>query len=309
MGKRFRSLSFTAAQGGTAYSGLKKGSQIYANMLAALAKAKELSRAEGRTMVVAGCLVKHGEGDINNSAYLNNLLEWREDVDADVKSITGQKADVHFFMVQPSTHRGTNPPQSTLAMLAAHDISPYHHLAGADYPFGAEYHADELHMTGPGYYLIGEIMARAWQQALWSPGGKSRITRITEAQRQGATVILTYEVPVPPLVFDTVTVAERDVKGFRFTDDSDDIPIVSAAIMDDGTGDGVARVRLELARAPEGADETVHYALSPQSAQRTAENRVRGNVRDSSPEVSKWDGRPLPNWAVHQKISPAPSRQ
>ncbi len=299
----FRVLAFTAGFGGSAYSALKKGGQVYANMLIALNKAVELAAIEGWNVVVAGCVIKHGEGDLNNSNYLNNLLEWRNDVDADVKAITGQTSDVHFIMNQPTTHRGTTAPQSSLAMLEAHNTSPFHHLAGADYPFGTEYAADELHMTGPGYFHIGEQMARAWQQALWSGAGKAKITQITDASRTGTTVTLTYEVPVPPLVLDTTTVPERDAKGFRFFDSTGEIPIVGVAVTDDGTGTGVGEITLELARASSGIRQRIIYALSPQSSTRSAENRVRGNVRDSAPETSAYDGRPLYNWAVVQEFS------
>jgi hypothetical protein len=298
----FLSLSFTAAFGGSSYSTIKKGTQVYQNMLTALTKAVELAQNEGWNIVVAGCLLKHGEGDLSNVNYLSNLLEWRDDIDADVKAITGQEEDIHFIMGQPSTHRGTNPPQSALAMLEAHNTSPFHHLAGSDYPFGPEYASDELHMTGPGYFLIGEQMARAWQDAIGSSAGKSRITQITDVHREGSTVTLTYEVPVPPLVFDTTIVPERDTKGFRFVDSTGDIPITSVTITDNATLSGVGEIIMELAYAPTGRNQRVLYALSPQANPRTEADRVRGNVRDSAPETSAYDGRPLYNWGVIQQV-------
>ncbi len=299
-GEIFRSLSFTAAFGGSSYSQIKKGTQVYANMLTALTKAVALAQDEGWNVVVAGCLVKHGESDMSNPDYLDDLLEWRNDVDADVKSITGQSEDVHFIIGQPSSHLST--PHSSLAMLEAHNTSPYHHLAGPDYPFGAEYASDQLHMTGPGYFLIGEQMARAWQAVNDSAAGKPGITQITQAQRVGNIVILSYEVPVPPLVFDTAIVSERDAKGFRFFDNYGEIAVVGATITDDATLSGVGKIELELAQPPSGAGgEFVHYAMSLQSSPRTVANRPRGNVRDSAPETSALDGRPLYNWGVIQQ--------
>jgi len=297
-GEVYRSLSFMAAHAGTNYSQMKKGTQVYANLLAGLTKAVELAQVEGWNVVVPACLVKHGESDIGNSNYLNDLLEWRNDVDADIKAITGQSADVHFIIGQPSSH-GTFP-ESSLAMLEAHQTNPYHHVAGPDYPFAAEY-ADNLHMNGPGYFMIGEQMARAYQDAVAAGGGKSRITQITQAQRDGITVTLSYEVPVAPLVFDTTIVPERDIKGFRFFDSSGEITVLSAAIRDDATFTGVGKIELELGQLPNGENEVVDYAMGPQSNPRTEANRPRGNVRDSAPETSAYDGRPLYNWGVTQR--------
>ncbi len=304
-GTRYRSLSLTAAHGGSSYAVLKKGSQVYSNMLAALGRAKTLAEAQGWKIVVPACLLKHGESDSDNPNYLADLLVWRSDVDADVKAITGQSESVHFIMGQPSTHLGSTP-HSALAMLEAHNTSPYHHLSGPDYPFGEAYASDELHMTGLGYHLIGEQMARTWKQLLGPVPVPPRITQILSACRTGLDVKLTYEVPAPPLVFDTLTVSERDVKGFRYADHAGDIAILSATITDPGIGTGLGEVTLELATLPSGQQERVRYALTPQTSPRTPMGRVRGNLRDSAPEVSAMDGRPLYNWAVHQQVTVEP---
>jgi hypothetical protein len=296
IGAQFRTLSFAAATGGAAYDSIKKGTLTYNNMLTALTRAKQLAEAKGWRVIVDGCMVKHGEANSSTVAYLANLLEWQSDIDADVKAITGQLADVHFVMNQPSTHT-TATPRAIQAMLDAHNTSPYHHLAGADYPFGSAYAADELHMTGPGYYWIGEQMARAWRQALWSSAGKSKIVQIISASRTGTSVVMNYEVPVPPLVFDTTTLTERDVRGFRFFDSSGQVSISSAAIT------GPAQITLTLGSTPSGSGERIEYATAPQADPKTAASRPRGNVRDSSNDTSAHTGRALHNWAVHQSFA------
>lgn len=300
-GETFLSLSFTAAFGGSSYRFIKQGTPVYENMLMALNRAVEIAESKGWRAVVAGCLVKHGEGDIGNRDYLENLLEWQKNINSDLQTITGQKRDIHFIIAQPTTHRN-HVPESALAMLAAHNVSPFHHLSGADYPFGAEFARDELHMTGPGYFLIGEKMARAWMHAVRDGNGHARITQMTAAELDGATVVLHYEVPVPPLVFDTETVPARDTKGFRLFLEGEEIDILSAQIVDDAAQSGSGKIILELAAAPDSGDLFVHYALSPQADPRSPEGRVRGNVRDSSPDVSFLDGRPLQNWGVLQRI-------
>lgn len=297
LGIRFRSLSFTAAMGGTAYAGLRKGTQTYANMLAALSRAKELAEAQGWRIIVDGCLVKHGEGDQSSSSYLADLIEWRADIDTDVKAITGQQADVHFVMGQPSSHT-TATPHAIQAMLEAHDTSPHHHLAGPDYPFADHFAPDYLHLQGPGYVWGGEQMARAWKQALWSSHRSSRITRIIAAARAGATVTLDYEVPVPPLVIDRAALSDPGQCGFRFRQDGGaEIAITDVALS------GPAQVTLTLASAPAGTGGTVDYAHRPQSSPRSAARIPRGNLRDSAQDISHHAARPLHNWAVHQSFA------
>ena len=293
IGARFRSLSFTAAHGGAPYNELKRGTTPYANMLAALTKAVTLAEEMGWKVIVDACLNKHGEADQVNTSYLADLLEWQQHVDEDVKGITGQQADVHFIMGMPSAVADF---QSVSAMLEAHNTSPFHHLSGPDYPFGEAYASDEIHFTGPGYFWIGETMARAWKQALWSAAQKSKIVQMLDAGRTGTSVVIEYEVPVEPLVFDTETVSERDVKGFRYFDGSGEISVSDAVIT------GPAQITLTLASIPSGSDERVEYATSPQSNPRTEANRVRGNVRDSATDISDHEERPLYNWAVHQSI-------
>lgn len=294
---QFRSLSFTAAQGGTVYTGLAKGTQIYANMLAAVSRAKVLAEAEGWKLVVAGVLHKHGEGDGNNSSYYNSLLTWRSDIDVDVKAITGQALDVMFFMGQPSSF-GSSTPQAVQAMVNAHNNSPHHWLAGPDYPFG-EFYSDETHFQGAGYFLIGEQMALAYRDVMWRGGYK--LTQMTAAQRSGNLVTLTWDVPVPPLVFDTTTLSERDVKGLRYTDSEGNVPITAATISNNGTGTGIGTITLTLAATPNGVDETVHYALSPKITEPSV-NRARGNIRDSRADRSRFDNRFLRGWAPHHRI-------
>lgn len=292
-GSRYQTLSFTAAMGGTAYSGLKKGTQTYTNMLEALTKAKALAESVGKKIIVDACLVKHGEADQSNASYLANLIEWQSDVTTDVQVITGQMAPVHFIMGQPSSHQSSTP-QATIAMVSAHLTSEFHHLSGSDYPYLSAYASDYLHFLGSGYFWIGEMMAKAYKEVLWTKDEKSKVVIMTSAIRTGTSVVIDYDVPFPPLVFDTTTITERDVKGFTFNDNSGVVGISNASVT------GPAQVTLTLSSTPSGVGEQVKYAMSPQSGTRTLGNVVRGNVRDSSTLISDHTGLPLYNWAISQ---------
>jgi hypothetical protein len=299
MNIQHRTLSFTAGLGATPYSGLQKGTQTYANMLAALARAKDLAEARGWRIIVDGCLHKHGESDSGNSAYATRLAEWQADVDEDVKAITGQAADVHFFMHQPSS--AWSATDSIRAMVAAQ--SGVIHLCGPDYPYKDAYSPDFTHMLGPGYHLIGETLARAWVDQFWRPTPRKTCVQMTAASRSGTIVTLTYDVPTAPLTIDTIAMSNPGQWGFRFFAGATEIAITAATVTDTGAGDGVGAIQLSLASAPAGGAERVDYALTLQSDPRTLANVLRGNVRDSAPETSLYDGRRLYRWAVHQRIT------
>ncbi|RUR51425.1 hypothetical protein [Vreelandella populi] len=300
IGASFRSLSFTVAQGGTNYEGLRKGSQVYANMLTAVKKAVELAAQKGWHVVVDACYLKHGEADNSNDNYFYDLLEWQRDIDSDVKAITGQQADVHFLMAQHSSFFSTF--QSAIAMTQAHNESPVHHLSGADYPFATEYFTDLLHFTGPGYFHIGEQVARAQKQALWSSVKSSQIVQIVGAQASGTTVSVSVSVPIPPLVIDTTNVPEQVASGFSFYDSTGEIAIDDVQIADDGVDSGTAIVELTLSAAASGFDERIDYALVGHSGTRDESTVPRGNLRDSSADRSAYDAKPLYNWGVHQRF-------
>ncbi|WP_193090870.1 hypothetical protein [Halomonas colorata] len=301
LGASFRSLSFTAGQGATNYQGLKKGSQVYENMLEAIQRAVDLAAEKGWRLVVDACVLKHGEADNTNANYFNDLIEWQNDIDADVKAITGQAGDVPFLMAQPSSFYSAF--DSVIAMVKANNESPRHHLTGPDYPFSDEYFTDLLHFKGPGYYLIGEQVARAHKQALWSSAKTSRIIEIIGANIAGTVATVSLSVPTPPLVIDTTTVRAQVNHGFNVYDDAGELGVTDVRITDDGSSNGIAIVELTLSDSSSGQGERVDYALVGHSGTRSVDTIPRGNIRDSAKDVSSLDGRPLYNWAVHQRFT------
>ena len=78
--------------GGTAYSGLKKGTGAFAAGMEQAKAGFNLAKALGKSYVVRAVTTVHGETDHveNNAAYENNLLEWQADYEKDVKALTGQ---------------------------------------------------------------------------------------------------------------------------------------------------------------------------------------------------------------------------
>lgn len=291
-----RTLGIVVGTGSSSYDVLKKGTQTYANMLAAVGRAKALAEARGWRVVIDGVAVKHGEADSGNAGYAADLAELRADMDADFSAITGQVADVHLFVLPPSSF-GANT-DSVRAMAAADGALI--HTVGADYAYMDAYFSDFVHFNGPGYQFRGEDLALAIRDQNWGAGYKA--TKITGASRSGTTVTLTYQVPTAPLAIDTVAIDDPGQRGFQFFAGSTEIAITAATVTDTGA-DGTGAIQLTLASAPAGGAERVDYALKLQTAPKTLAGVPRGNVRDSLAEPSQYDGRLLHRWAIHQRVA------
>ncbi|MEN2386456.1 hypothetical protein [Comamonas sp. A7-5] len=283
-------LLSTAAMGGTAYAGLKKGTQTYTNTLLAIARAKELAEAAGYVYEFAGFTLQHGEADTANAAYFDNLIEWRSDYDADIKAITGQVADVHFWMSQSSTFNDGRTA-AALAFLRAHVESPHHTLIGPQY--GVEYYTDYLHCTGPGYYAIGQRFAVAVGHELHGSGGKWEPLRPLSCVLTGNVIDLTFTQMCGPLVLDDVTVANPGNYGFKYTDSISSAQISSVEITSDYA------MRILLTQAPTGSNKVLSYGLSGHIGDRNPSTAPRGCIR-ANPIASPIE-LSIPNyhWLCH----------
>ena len=249
--------------------------------------------------VIVDCVVlRHGE--TGNEDYIDSLIEWQSDIDQDLKTITGQLSPLPFLMCQPSSHYGTY--RNTVDDMATlHSTSPVHHVVGPDYGYLDLFNNDLLHGTSDWFSLNGEYIARAMMQALWTPEQRTRVVRMLDATREGAIVSIKIEVPVSPLVFDS-SIPDHDFKGYRYLDSEGDVEITDAQIFDAGAN-GIGEVRLTLGAAPNGVNERIYYGMSGHLGTRSPENIPRGQLRDSSEDVSQIDGRRLYNWAIHQSIN------
>ncbi|ELI1833444.1 hypothetical protein RQV66_001248 [Vibrio alginolyticus] len=289
----WKSLWIAPGLGGSSYEKLKKGTQPYMNFMSAVTRAKELAESLGMKAVVDFVYLVHGEADAGNAQYYDDLIQWQRDIDLDIKAITNQVRTVPFFMNQPSSF--SSAKEAVNGILKAHETSEHHFLVSANYAY--PYSPDFVHLAGPGYHLVSETAVPAFLQQNW-PGKGWDCLRMLSAIRTGTTVTVSWSVPVPPISLDTVQVTERDAKGFRFRNGSELIGIESVTVTAADT------IVIELQSLPSGGSERLEYAMNGHSGQRFEYTMPRGNVRDSAGDkrTSRFDGRRLDNWAVHQEI-------
>lgn len=88
--------------GGYSIGALNKGTAVYNRLLDDVRAGKQLANASGKTYICRGVVWIQGESDCSNTYdyYYNAMKQMFNDLDTDIKSITGQTQTVHFFLYQ-----------------------------------------------------------------------------------------------------------------------------------------------------------------------------------------------------------------
>jgi hypothetical protein len=244
---------------------------------------KKLADAQGKTYGVGGIVLTHGECDSSNPNYETGLYQLWQDYNTDLKTVTGQTRDVVLLISQQSSIAAGTGSSAVQVWKAGNDHPGQIVCTGPKYAFGPY----GLHLPGPGYERVGEKYAEVFdlivnQGIAWKPVGPNKVTR------NGAVITLSFDVPNPPLVWDTnlnpphqtVHTAWAKGKGFEVIDAAkNEVAIASVEIQG-------SNVILTLAQAPAaGTALTVGYALTPDADGYVAggDNGMHGQLRDSDP--------------------------
>lgn len=272
----------SAGLGGAELSEISQGTSVYNDHLARLGAAVPLAD----TLRVYMLHLMQGERDqivgTTEATYLTNLQALYDDYNTDCKAATGQSQDI-IGMVQDQMDFDRTLTIGR-AQLKAHRQFAFHYLAGPRYHIPRA--GDDLHLSNVGYYKLGEIHARAHgkiRDGGWEPVHPWNISL------DGQVVTIRFHVPVMPLVFDTATVPSVTNRGFSYHDTAD--PSAAGPMTADIVGVSIEAdsVVIELDDVPAGADPHIGYG----------EINRHGNLRDSDPYASQYDGAPLRNWCCH----------
>jgi hypothetical protein len=293
----FISIVTRDGQGGTPYSGLKKGTAPYALGLSELSNAMAAAQALGDAYQVTALTCVHGEQDDvlgNGPYYAGYLRQWQQDIESDANAITGQTNDVPMFLCQMSSWTANNHAATSLipsAQLYATETYPDHFLVCPKYFF--TYYSDGIHLTAQSYRRLGEYYGKVLKKVLvdgqrWRPLTPDAIS----ISNKNITVML--HVPVPPIVND-ISIGSKSYYGFEYVDDSSSAAISSAYISSSNA------VTVVLSKVPTGAHPRLRYAYTGTAGALAGANQTgsaRGTIRDSDVTPSLY-GDSLVNWLVH----------
>ena len=223
-------------------------------------------------------------------SYAENLIEMQVDLDTDIKAITNQVANVPMFMNQPSSFFSSGV-DSAKAFYDVHKNSENHILVAPNYDLS--YTEDELHLNGAGYFMLGErfhnsFLQTVWKGVKWQPLMPKTITRIDN------TIKIEYFVPVGEIEIDVASFSDAGQYGFEFYNDVDGVVAISSI-----SKTAPDELTLVVSGNPIVGNSVLRYGLNGHVDTRRPSTQARGNIRDSSDQLSRHNNLPLYNWGVH----------
>jgi len=237
--------------------------------------------------------------------YDDALIEWQEDYEAMVKSITGQVQSVPLFISGLSGWTGDRHSKLSLLQMSAHlrapgkvvYVAPGYVFEGAvPTSFPTTGALECLHFSIHGQQHLGEYFAKAYAQVIFK-GKPWEPLRPLDIQRAGAVITVKFLVPAPPLALDTTRVAMIGGYGFDFSEGGVLQSIASVAVTAPDT------VTITLAAVPGGGAKRLTYAINQPTPNGcigpgvASAGGARGNLRDSDATPS-LHGYSLYNWEV-----------
>lgn len=227
----FKIMTSVAYLGGTCITDLSKGTATYNTLLSQVQTAKNTAESLGKTFSVPAFCWTQGEEDyraggsngINYNTgkyipteYATKLIKLVDDLNTDIKAITGQNIDVKCVMYQVASHNAYGRfPRIALEQLKAAKLDKRIILAKTMYD--VDYNvADNVHAPNKTYRNMGNYYGIALFDAIVKGGHNLPIYPIKNTL-VGNSMYVQFHVPVKPLVFDEVAVAPLSdgKKGFN----------------------------------------------------------------------------------------------
>lgn len=228
--QQYQMLVSAPGMGGTGIVQLSdKNGIYYKRLLADVTAGKTLSMASGKTFYVPAVSWIQGEYDtyydMSQNDYYNLMVVLFDNLNQDIKQITGQLADVKFFLYQTACfdHYYGNKftyPDVSLAQLKislekknVYMASPIRHL-----PLIGDY----VHFTAEGSHWFGGYLGIAYKRTVID-GEDFKPIHVKEKKVIGNNIYLKFHAPVYPIRFtSTPIMPDRGVsKGFQIRNPGD----------------------------------------------------------------------------------------
>lgn len=251
-------VSENHAVGGRGYEGIKKGGtepNAYAKFIT------ELTDLNSIKPTTINCFnLVHGEADLTRpwKDYRDDLIQFLADYTLDYQSITGNVNQPIMIVSQISSGKYYQPSdvdsvQSPLALLDVCRQSPNHYSCGSQYWVETNGGTDQYHLNGRDQIISGEYRAKVYDQVIIRGDTTTpTATMPLSATISGNVIDILFDVPVPPLQFETDYIPAIADNGFVYSDDSGNT-ITGVSILTDDT------VRITLS-GNAGSNPDLQYA-------------------------------------------------
>ena len=223
-----------------------------------------------------------GESDIADypeTDYKTSLKQIYQDLNADIKSITHQSNDIQFICYQtnvvtkgkrykPNHFNGTEAQTPQAQMELIRDDSIFW-ASGPMYPYS--YVNESLHPDGISQKRFGYLVAESVLELLHHEKRFIGVVPVKTEIKDNEVHIL-FNVPSPPLCFDTISVKKVSNYGFNVIR-KDNVDIISNINLDGDT------VIIKCKESPLGCK--IRYAVNGEYMKSGWRIGPRGNLRDS----------------------------
>lgn len=280
---------FPGGHGMNTIQQLMKPAEPYNKLIKEIQTAHDKAVERGWEFFVPAVCWMQGESDIveyPDYDYKEYFHRMYNNLNADIKNVTHQKEDIRIICYQSSTitkglrykpndYDGIESKTPTAQMELIRDDSLIW-VSGPTYPY--DFVNESLHIDAVGQQCIGTLAAKSALGILRNE--KRHIGLVPMAyQVEGNDIRIDFNVPCPPLCFDTIHVKKADNFGFnviRF----DGADIISDVMIDNNS---------VMIRCTESPDKCrLRYGINGEFLRGGRKVGPRGNLRDSQNTVPNW---------------------
>jgi hypothetical protein len=273
---------FPGGRGMQPIKNLMKGTSPYQKFMEDINSAYKSAQEKGWDFTIPAVCWMQGESDIVDDPetdYKASLKQIYQDFNADIKRMTHQSNDIRFICYQtnvitkgkrykPDHFNGTEAQTPQAQMELVRDDSVFW-ASGPMYPYS--YVNESLHPDGVSQKRFGYLVAETILDLLHH---KKRFMGIVplKTEIKDNEIRILFNVPCPPLCFDTVSVRKVSNYGFNVIR-KDNVDIISDVHLDGDT------VIIKCNASPIGCK--VRYAVNGEYMKSGWRIGPRGNLRDA----------------------------
>lgn len=261
---------------------LMKDSSPYNKFIEEINCAYKKAQEKGWDFYIPAVCWMQGESDIADypeTDYKTSLKQIYQDLNADIKSITHQSNDIRFICYQtnvvtkgkrykPNHFNGIEAQTPQAQMELIRDDSIFW-ASGPMYPYS--YVKESLHPDGMSQKRFGYLVAESVLDLLHHEKRFIGVVPV-KTEIKDNEIRLLFNVPSPPLCFDTISVKKVSNYGFNVIR-KDNVDIISNVYLDGDT------VIVKCKESPLGCK--IRYAVNGEYMKSGWRIGPRGNLRDS----------------------------
>ena len=279
---------FPGGHGQNTITQLSKPVPCYNKFIEEIAYAFETAQELGWDFQIPAVCWMQGESDIAeypDTDYKSLFHEMYNNLNTDIKQITHQANDIRMICYQSSAltkaekyktnnFEGTESQTPEIQMELVRDDSLIWAM-GPTYPY--DYLREALHIDAIGQKRIGDLAAKSALGIIRNEPCFIGLVPM-ETKVEGNTVSILFNVPTPPLCFDTIQVIKADHYGFNVIR-QDNTDIISDVVLQGDT------VVITCKESPIGC--RIRYGVNGEFRKGGRQHGPRGNLRDSQGEKRK----------------------